>query len=442
MKRSLPHLKAVNITLVSLLLLFATLITPVLAQVTIVSDSSRLESQSTYMQHKIDSNASYQYDISDLFRNILHPKRERNPNKKRSGITLMPGVALNPTIGAQIGIKGVAGIVLGDKSNTTMSTAASTASVTTKGIMVFYVSHNIYTRENKWNIQGGWAIVKMVNPDAGLGMTKTFSGHHDDDILANPDKNMFVYKYTSFSINEKLYKRVSDNLFLGAGFAFDIRRNIKASTENNDNPNYVYSKRYGFDPEKFNSNGLLFNVQYMTRDNPNRAYKGIYSDIGIRMNQEWMGSSKNAIQLTTDFRKYISLSEENPEHVLALWNYGSYRIAGRLPYLDLPGTAKDSYARSGRGYTLGFFKGLSYFYNEAEYRFPILRNKFISGATFFNIQSTNNDMDSKLFQSWRAAGGAGLRILFNKATRTNLCIDYAFGGYHQRGLFLGLNETF
>ncbi|KKX49226.1 hypothetical protein [Sphingobacterium sp. IITKGP-BTPF85] len=137
MKRYLPHFKSINITLVSLLLLFATHITPVLAQVTIVSDSSRLESKSTYMQHKIDSNASYQYDISDLFRNILHPKRERNPNKKRSGITLMPGVALNPTIGAQIGIKGVAGIVLGDKSNTTMSTAASTASVTTKGIMVF-----------------------------------------------------------------------------------------------------------------------------------------------------------------------------------------------------------------------------------------------------------------------------------------------------------------
>ena len=85
----------------------------------------------------------------------------------------------------------------------------------------------------------------------------------------------------------------------------------------------------------------------MTRDNPNRAYKGIYSDIGIRMNQEWMGSSKNAVQLTTDFRKYFSLSEENPEHVLAFWNYGSYRISGRLPYLDLPGTGKDSFVRSG-----------------------------------------------------------------------------------------------
>ncbi|UIR56929.1 BamA/TamA family outer membrane protein [Sphingobacterium sp. SRCM116780] len=443
MKKPLPYLSIFKIILALVMLITATFVSKTSqAQIKFVTDSSRIETDSSYVIHQIDSNSAYQYDIADLFSSMFHPKRPKNLNKKRSGLTLMPGIALNPTIGAQIGIKGVAGVVLGDKSNTTMSTAASTASVTTKGIMVFYVSHNIYTRENKWNIQGGWAIVKMVNPDAGLGMTKTFSGETNDDILTNPNKDIFVYKYTSLSINEKLYKRVSNNLFLGAGFAFDIRRNIKSSSGNNDNPNYVYSKRYGFDPEQYNSNALLFNVQYMTRDNPNRAYKGIYTDVGIRMNQEWMGSSKNALQLTTDFRKYFSLSDENPEHVLAFWNYGSYRISGRLPYLDLPGTAKDATARSGRGYTLGFFKGLSYFYNEVEYRFPILRNKFLSGATFFNIQSTNNDMDSRLFQSWRAAGGAGLRVLFNKATRTNLCIDYAIGGYNRRGLFLGLNESF
>lgn len=48
----------------------------------------------------------------------------------------------------------------------------------------------------------------------------------------------------------------------------------------------------------------------MTRDNPNRAYSGIYSDVGIRVNQTWMGSSKNAVQLVTDFRKYFSLSKK------------------------------------------------------------------------------------------------------------------------------------
>lgn len=70
-----------DISIASLVLFFITFINPTQAQVTIVSDSSRVESQSNYVQHKIDSNSSYQYDISDLFRNILHPKKERNPNK-------------------------------------------------------------------------------------------------------------------------------------------------------------------------------------------------------------------------------------------------------------------------------------------------------------------------------------------------------------------------
>jgi hypothetical protein len=91
---------------------------------------------------------------------------------------------------------------------------------------------------------------------------------------------------------------------------------------------------------------------------------------------------------------------------------------------------------------MGYFKGASFFYSEIEYRYPILRNQFLSGVVFANIQTANDQMGTKLFQVWQPAAGAGLRLLFNKATRTNLCIDYAFGRFGQRGLFLGLNEAF
>ena len=61
---------------------------------------------------------------------------------------------------------------------------------------------------------------------------------------------------------------------------------------------------------------------------------------------------------------------------------------------------------------------------------------------FGNLQTVDDQMGTKLFKYWQPAGGAGLRILFNKLTRTNLCIDYAFGKFGQKGLFLGLNEAF
>lgn len=113
-----------------------------------------------------------------------------------------------------------------------------------------------------------------------------------------------------------------------------------------------------------------------------------------------------------------------------------------MPYLELPGTAKDANFRSGRGYVTGYFKGTQFNYSEVEYRFPILKNKFISGVTFFSMQTANDESGTTLFEKWQPGGGGGLRVLFNKATRTNLCLDYAWGKYGSRGFFLGLNEAF
>ncbi len=83
--------------------------------------------------------------------------------------------------------------------------------------------------------------------------------------------------------------------------------------------------------------------------------------------------------MTSDFRKYFSLSSSSPETVLAFWNWGSYLLNGTIPYLELPGTARDGTFRSGRGYTTQYFKGTKFNDTEAEFRFPILANKFISG---------------------------------------------------------------
>lgn len=384
-----------------------------------------------------------QYDVSDLFRHLFHPKRKPDSLRKKSGITIIPNVAYNPSIGAQIGIKAVAGRVLGSQPNTLMSVAATSASITTKGIIYFYFNHNVYTPGNKWNFQGSLVAAKTVTPDFGLGIGNGSDASEADHVLSNPDRKGYVLHAQYYSFREKAYKQIEDHLFVGAGVSFDIRRKIEDRLSTSDlTPYNIYSDRYGFNRDHYSSNGMLFNIQYTTRDNQNRAYKGIYADAGVRVNQSWMGSSKSAVQFTTDFRKYWSLSERNPEHVLAFWNWGSYLASGAIPYLELPGTGKDGAFRSGRGYTIGYFKGTQYFYSELEYRFPITRNKFLSGATFFNVQTTNDELGTKIFQRWQPGGGAGLRVLFNKATRTNLCLDYAFGNYGARGFFLGLNEAF
>lgn len=386
------------------------------------------------------------YDISDgikdISRFIRHDTTEKVA-KKRSGISILPNLNYNPSIGFQIGAKVVGGVYLGDRSNTSMSTFATALSYTTRGIIYGYLAHDTYTRENNWNIKGGLVVAKSVGLDYGLGIGNIVETEDpEEQAINNPERTRYVNEFTVYSLNERLYKNLFPGMFVGAGVFFELKRNIKTLGDHPINPLDVYSESKGYDAESYNNNGLMLNIQYMTRDNPNSAYKGTYSDIVLRMSQSWMGSAQNVLQLQTDFRKYWQLSQSRPNHVLAFWYWGSYGLNGDLAYLDLPGTGKDTYARSGRGYTNGYFRGRSYAYTEVEYRFPILKNQFLSGVVFANIQTANDPIGTKLFQHWQPAGGGGLRVLFNKATRTNLCIDYAVGKFGQRGLFLGLNEAF
>jgi hypothetical protein len=386
-------------------------------------------------------NLSQQYDFNDLTRAIFHPGRKQDSLKKSSGITVVPNIAANPTIGAQIGIKAVAGRRLGDDPKTLLSIAATSASITTKGIIYFYLNHNVFTPGNKWNFQGNLVAAKTVSPDFGLGIGRDIvGGNADDQVLANNSRKGFALRSYYFNIREKVYKNIGKNVFVGAGLSFEIRRNITGSGA--ATPSNVYNDRHGFPQDHYSADGFLFNIAYTTRDNPNRAYKGVYFDAGIRTNQKFIGSTKNSVQITTDLRKYVSLSDAAPETVLAFWNWGSYLLSGQIPYLELPGTARDGSFRSGRGYTAQYFKGTQFNDTELELRFPILKNKFLSGVAFGSMQSANDEHGTKLFQVFQPGYGAGLRVLFNKATRTNLALDYAFGRYGNRGFFLNLNETF
>ncbi len=132
---------------------------------------------------------------------------------KGSGIIIVPNVAANPTIGAQLGIKAVAGKKLGDDPNTLLSVAATSASITSKGIIYFYVNHNIFTPGNKWNLQGNIVVAKTVTPDFGLGIGRgTDRGSAADDVLADPTHKGYSIHSYYLNIREKVYKEIEKNL--------------------------------------------------------------------------------------------------------------------------------------------------------------------------------------------------------------------------------------
>jgi hypothetical protein len=82
-------------------------------------------------------------------------------------------------------------------------------------------------------------------------------------------------------------------------------------------------------------------------------------------------------------------------------------------------------------------------YGEAEYRQMLTRNGLLGLVVFANAATfTNLSTGERLFDSVAPAAGAGLRVLFNKRSRTNLCVDGAFGKDGAKGLYLAIQDAF
>jgi hypothetical protein len=383
-----------------------------------------------------DSTASYVKDVGDVLKKLFNKKTDTTKKKKQGNIAILPSLGYNPSFGFVFGAKASVIRQFGEKENTNLSTFGLEASYSTKGIITAQARHNVYTKGNKLNFQGNWQLSKFVITDYSIGTG-------NKDYLTGGD-SAFPIRFHHIRFTEKLYYEIGKNLFAGGGLSFNVRYKIEDEQLDSigSTPHYRYSLRNGYDPTRYSANAFLLGMAYNTREHPLRSYGGMYAEFLMALSQTWLGSTKPALQLVLDIRKYISLSKKNPEHVLAFWHLGSYLIDNSVPYLALPATGYDIYNRSGRGYTIGRFKGPSYSYFETEYRFPITRNKLFSGVAFLNLTTASDDLGKELFQYWEPATGVGLRILFQKQSRSTVCIDYVRGKYGSQGWFFGLNEVF
>jgi hypothetical protein len=123
-------------------------------------------------------------------------KKQKAP-KPQSGISLLPAIGYNPSVGFILGVNVAGGFHLGDPSNTSLSSATATGYVTSKGILNLQVRHNVYTKNNNYLIQGNVQITKMLVVDYGLG-----PGSGKERI----DSMTFPIKFKEIRINENFTK--------------------------------------------------------------------------------------------------------------------------------------------------------------------------------------------------------------------------------------------
>lgn len=392
-----------------------------------------------------------QKDLGDVIRTALHKPPKVKPESTGS-LLLLPIIGSNPATGFMIGVGGQYAFKVPE--STLYSAFMGSVQFTTKSQVLFLLKNNIYTKNNRFFLSGDWRFQIFSQDTWGLGTNSPEGGIVDyqynllglqtsRDSLAQPMKFNFARLYQS--VNIKLAK----GFYAGIGYNYDGYFKI-ADEKLNLNPgdslitsHYGYNTYYGFRTDKYYSSALNMNLIFDSRDNMINAYRGIYAMLSWRGGMKILGNKYSTNLFSLEWRSFHPLSKSNPRHLLAFWLMGNFSRAGEFPYMILPATAYDQRGRSARGYTQGRFRGDNLVYGEAEYRFPLSKpGGVLGGVLFINATTADNQLqDLKLFDSVKPGYGLGLRIMADKRSRTNLCVDYGFGK-RSSGFYLAASETF
>ncbi len=368
-------------------------------------------------------------DAIDIAGSILNAKwlQKRDTVKKKSGrlyFSGAPSIGYSLTSGASAIFVGNGAFFTSEELNQKISMVYLDILYTQKQQFVFRIQNNFWTKSNKFNIVSDWRYYFYPQRTYGLGSESQL-------------ESFVEQTYRFIRLHQSVLKSFRSNWYAGVGYAWDHHYNIEQSEGNQQLKNDI--GLYGLGTSS-TSSGLIFNLLFDDRINSINPWGGAYLNIEYRPNISFLGSDTNWQMLQIDARKYIPIPKHS-ENILALWSYNWFTFAGDAPYLDLPATAWDVSSNMGRGYIQGRFRSKNLMYLESEYRFKISRSGLFGGVAFVNAQSVTS-YPSNQFNSIALGAGAGLRIKFNKYSRANICIDYAFGQGGSQGVFVNLGEVF
>ena len=350
--------------------------------------------------------------------NSVHKKTER------IHFSVAPGIGYTLSTGFAGIIASNSAFYTSDTDNAKLSNIFADVVYTQNKQLITHIQGNLWTKNNDYNIVTDWRYLKYPQKTYGLGGLTDLEDDFDQD-------------YSYLRLYQTVLKSLGKYFYAGLGYSLDYHWNI--SETSNDIFAISDAQLYGLPPTTVSS-GLNYNMLYDNRNNSINPDRGTYINLLYRQNLTFLGSDENWQSLRVDIRKYYKFPR-NSENVLAFWSFNWLTLAGNPPYLDLPSTGWDPYNNLGRGYIQGRFRGKNMFYVETEYRFKISRNGLLGGVAFLNAQ-TFSEWPSNNFEAINPAGGAGLRLKFNKHSKTNIAIDYGVGAGGSQGFFVNLGEVF
>ncbi len=377
-------------------------------------------------------------DVFDLLRKLRHkePTQADAAQGQAAGSmsAFMPVIGYKATSGVMIGAAGNVATYYGDPADTQLSAAVASFTFSSKKQTSLSLKFGRFSSGNRWMLNGDNRFQWTSQDTFGLGTDASTS-----------DRINVSFDY--FRVYETAFRQLWPGIFGGIGVHYGVHRDVgpgKDAVEAWDTSPYVsYSRRYGFPLESQTSAGTSVNLLADTRDSTINAGRGWLASASYRTFFDgFLGGDSTWQELYLDLRTYRRVSASG-RHTVAFWVWGDLVTGGVAPYLDLPATGMDTYGRSGRGYIEGRYRGEQLVYGEVEYRGTLMRNGLLGMVAFVNT-TTLKDAGSgeQLFDRFATGAGLGLRVLINKRSKTNLCLDLGFGRQGSRTFYLAVQEAF
>jgi hypothetical protein len=361
----------------------------------------------------------------------------------------LPAVGSNPANGWMFGLAPSATWYMGNPKDTKLSNLVGNFLYTTKKQWIFSSRSNIFLDQNSWILVGDWRYFITSQPTFGLGSGAP-NELGEDPNLPGVYQGEQQMDFSLIRFYETVLKRVgSSNFYLGMGYHFDLHSKIESFVEGKTPPSFEfahdnYNRALGFDTERYILSGITLNAILENRDVAVSPYEKNFALLSYKINPTFLGSDQYSSTILMDYRHYFNLSESRKRHLIAFWGYGNFLVSGNLPYMNLPSIGWDMFGRGGRAYAQGRFRGESMVYSEAEYRFPLQKQKETFGGTVFvNAASfSSRTVNEKLMETINPGYGLGLRVMINKQYRTTITADYGWGQKGNSGFYLNVNESF
>jgi outer membrane protein assembly factor BamA len=374
-------------------------------------------------------------DVGDLWHKVRppgFPADDAAVASHRPYLVFAPSVGSKPSTGLSGGFSGNTAFFTGDPASTRISSLSGGLKATQKRQVMFGVRLAAFTDHDRWFIQADGRASWTSQNTYALGPTAA----------AGSAENV---KFDSSRVYESVYRYVMPGLFVGAGLNIDRHSNVRPT--NGDPAGFerssygAYSAEHGLSTDHQNASGANVGVRYDTRDNGINAQRGWLASATVRtFFKGVLGGDSTWQEVNLDARTYRRLTKDG-RHKLAFWFLGDLVTGGTAPFFDLPSTGSDG--RSARGYSDGRYRGEHLLYGEVEYRGAITSNGLVGFVAFANVTTIGSaETGDRLFGAYAPAAGAGLRVLLNKRSRTNLCTDYAWGKDGSRGFYLAIQEAF